>query len=339
LKGDYSKVQPGDCIVAFSRADIFSIRRQIERLTPYKCAVIYGQLPPETRSTQARLFNDPGTGYDILVASDAIGMGLNLNIRRIIFHNVLKRGAGPTAAYWMDLSSIKQIGGRAGRLSSQYDFGEVTTWQEADLAYVKAAMSMEVPQITSAGIFPSVELIQKFSEQFDEPFRKDLLRPDDISDSLMDNSIDTLIHDSKLSSDVEEFQLVDIPSTTRFEESHVELLTQDGRVSISADSIPSSDTNDFINPYNVIDEFSDVGVRESVLETRRGIISNGDSKRQPFNRITNISDVVSHLKLSSVLEKFVESAQLTGKYFLCEHADMSTISNWLQPIPLSLPDR
>jgi ATP-dependent RNA helicase SUPV3L1/SUV3 len=49
LRGDYSQVRPGDCIVAFSRSDIFSIKRQIERLTNYKCAVVYGQLPPETR--------------------------------------------------------------------------------------------------------------------------------------------------------------------------------------------------------------------------------------------------------------------------------------------------
>ena len=49
LRGDYSKVRPGDCIVAFSRSDIFSIKRQVERLTNYKCAVVYGQLPPETR--------------------------------------------------------------------------------------------------------------------------------------------------------------------------------------------------------------------------------------------------------------------------------------------------
>ena len=91
LQGDYAKIQPGDCVVAFSRADIFSIRRQIERLTPYKCSVIYGALPPETRSTQARLFNEDNTGYDVLVASDAIGMGLNLNIKRVIFHTTIKR--------------------------------------------------------------------------------------------------------------------------------------------------------------------------------------------------------------------------------------------------------
>ena len=51
---------------------------------------MYGQLPPETRAAQARLFNEENTGYDILVASDAIGMGLNLNIRRIIFHTTAK---------------------------------------------------------------------------------------------------------------------------------------------------------------------------------------------------------------------------------------------------------
>ena len=119
--------------MAFSKFDIFSIKREIESLTKYKCCVVYGkvrmlylyfntylqenfaiykilltsncafttycfvvlcQLPPETRSKQARLFNEPDTGYDILVASDAIGMGLNLNIRRIIFHTAVKPGYG-----------------------------------------------------------------------------------------------------------------------------------------------------------------------------------------------------------------------------------------------------
>ena len=78
----YKNVEKGDCVVAFSRNDIFAIKREIERLTKFKCCVVYGSLPPQTRSEQARLFNDPDSGYDILVASDAIGMGLNLNIRR-----------------------------------------------------------------------------------------------------------------------------------------------------------------------------------------------------------------------------------------------------------------
>ena len=100
LLGDYSKCLSGDCIVAFSKLEIFAIKKEIERLTSLKCAVIYGQLPPETRSTQARLFNEGAV--DILVASDAIGMGLNLNIRRIIFHSVLKRGGEQSGPTWFN---------------------------------------------------------------------------------------------------------------------------------------------------------------------------------------------------------------------------------------------
>jgi len=73
-RGSYAKVQPGDCIVAFSKKDIFAIKREIESNTPYKCCVVYGSLPPDVRAEQARRFNDPNSEYQILVASDAIGM-------------------------------------------------------------------------------------------------------------------------------------------------------------------------------------------------------------------------------------------------------------------------
>ena len=136
-------------------------------MTPYRCCVIYGQLPPETRSKQARLFNDRSSGYDILVASDAIGMGLNLNIRRIIFHSVAKYSNSKvknSPPEYIVPSAVKQIAGRAGRMSSNYKYGEVTAWQEKDLAYINAVMQFEIPQITRAGIFPSVEQIQIFAD-------------------------------------------------------------------------------------------------------------------------------------------------------------------------------
>ena len=134
--------------------------------------VIYGQLPPDIRSMQARLFNEDNSGYDILVASDAIGMGLNLNIGRVIFHTTVKRGRkvdGPDNdvpnLYFVDPSNVKQIAGRAGRRSSQYKVGEVTAWQETDLAYIRGVMMWDIPQIKAAGLFPSIEQIEMFSEQ------------------------------------------------------------------------------------------------------------------------------------------------------------------------------
>ena len=78
LMGDFKAIKKGDCVVAFSREKLFALKRQIERETGMRCAIIYGRLPPEVRAEQAALFNDPDSGYDVLVGSDAIGMGLNL---------------------------------------------------------------------------------------------------------------------------------------------------------------------------------------------------------------------------------------------------------------------
>lgn len=78
LGGKLTKLEKGDCLVAFTVVGIHALRREIEKQTGKKCAIVYGSLPPETRAMQARLFNDPNNDYDYLVASDAIGMGLNL---------------------------------------------------------------------------------------------------------------------------------------------------------------------------------------------------------------------------------------------------------------------
>ena len=78
LRRRLNDLRKGDCVVVFSRVGIHAMKKEIEILTHKRVAVVYGSLPPETRAQQAKLFNDPDNDYDILVASDAIGMGLNL---------------------------------------------------------------------------------------------------------------------------------------------------------------------------------------------------------------------------------------------------------------------
>ena len=78
MEGNWASIQRGDCIVAFSRKDIFAYKQLIEQKTGLRCAVAYGKLPPEVRAEQALLFNKPDGDYAVMVASDAIGMGLNL---------------------------------------------------------------------------------------------------------------------------------------------------------------------------------------------------------------------------------------------------------------------
>lgn len=78
LKGDWNHIQPGDCVVTFSRTNVFAAKKAIESTLGKKCAVVYGALPPETRAEQARDFNEEAGRAEIMVASDAVGMGLNL---------------------------------------------------------------------------------------------------------------------------------------------------------------------------------------------------------------------------------------------------------------------
>uniref|UniRef100_A0A671EJW1 ATP-dependent RNA helicase SUPV3L1, mitochondrial n=1 Tax=Rhinolophus ferrumequinum TaxID=59479 RepID=A0A671EJW1_RHIFE len=141
-------LRPGDCIVCFSKNDIYSVSRQIE-IRGLESAVIYGSLPPGTKLAQAKKFNDPDDPCKILVATDAIGMGLNLSIRRIIFYSLIK----PTL----------QIAGRAGRFSSKYKEGEVTTMHREDLRLLKEILNRPVDPIRAAGLHPTAEQIEMFA--------------------------------------------------------------------------------------------------------------------------------------------------------------------------------
>jgi ATP-dependent RNA helicase SUPV3L1/SUV3 len=163
--GSYKNVQPGDCVVAFSRNDIFAIKREIEKNTKYKCCVIYGSLPPQTRSEQARRFNDPDSGYDILVASDAIGMGLNLHIGRIIFNSIFKHNGSGIVR--LDHSAIKQISGRAGRRNSPFPQGVVTCRSPEDMAHLRKCMATEIEPVQKAGLLPTASHIEEFSGALD----------------------------------------------------------------------------------------------------------------------------------------------------------------------------
>lgn len=65
----YEGLERGDCVIAFSRRELYEIKAEIESRTSHKAAIIYGALPPEARRTQARLFNDPDSEYQVRRAS------------------------------------------------------------------------------------------------------------------------------------------------------------------------------------------------------------------------------------------------------------------------------
>lgn len=73
--------------------------------------IIYGSLPPSTRAEQAKKFNADPNG--VLIASNAVGMGLNLHIQRMIFMEMTRFNGKSLVE--IDASECRQIGGRAGR--------------------------------------------------------------------------------------------------------------------------------------------------------------------------------------------------------------------------------
>eukprot|EP01018_Ginkgo_biloba_P038964 Gb_39537 [translate_table: standard] len=163
ILGNFQNIQPGDCVVAFSRREIFEVKMAIERFTKHRCCVIYGALPPETRKQQANLFNNPDNEYDVLVASDAVGMGLNLNIRRVVFYGLQKYNGDKMQP--VPASQIKQIAGRAGRRGSIFPEGLTTTYQLEDVDYLIECLQKPFVECKSAGLFPYFEQVELFASQ------------------------------------------------------------------------------------------------------------------------------------------------------------------------------
>ncbi|KXG53979.1 uncharacterized protein PGRI_010290 [Penicillium griseofulvum] len=173
LKGNLNSLEKGDCIVVFSRKGIHAMKADIEKTTGRRAAIVYGGLPAEIRTQQANLFNDPDNDYDYLVASDAIGMGLNLSCKRVIFDTLVKRV--PTGLQRLTVPEIKQIGGRAGRYrpanatestSEEPNVGLISCLEEVDLPYIQQAMKLEPPPLSAAGIFPPESVFRKFAAYF-----------------------------------------------------------------------------------------------------------------------------------------------------------------------------
>ncbi|KAK5991504.1 ATP-dependent RNA helicase suv3 [Cladobotryum mycophilum] len=185
INNNYHNLQKGDCIVAFSRLNLHVLKKKVEESTGRRCAIIYGSLPPEVRVQQAALFNDPNNDYDFIVASDAIGMGLNLEIRRVVMDSVTKFDGSQNRL--LTFPEIKQIGGRAGRYrtansqdggNEEEKVGLVTTMERADLKSVQRAFTKKIDDIETACIHPPAGVVERFASYYppDTPLSFILMR-------------------------------------------------------------------------------------------------------------------------------------------------------------------
>ena len=150
---NYNEVEEGDAIVVFSKKRVLELAEEYSS-KGIKASLIYGDLPPEVRRKQYEQFVNKET--KILITTDAIGMGVNLPIRRIIFLSV-KKFDGEEVRF-LTSQEVKQIAGRAGR-QWIYDVGYVASVGN-NAEVIKDKLLREDKIITEAVIGPSDAILR-----------------------------------------------------------------------------------------------------------------------------------------------------------------------------------
>lgn len=149
----YNDIQEGDAIVVFSKKRVLEIAEEYSS-KGIKASVIYGDLPPEVRKLQYTQFVNKET--KILVTTDAIGMGVNLPIRRIIFMSIRKFDGEEVRE--LTSQEIKQVGGRAGRIGI-YDVGYIAS-VGGNANVIKDKLEIEDQVIQQAVIGPTEAILK-----------------------------------------------------------------------------------------------------------------------------------------------------------------------------------
>lgn len=149
-----TQMQKNDALIVFSRRNALRYKADLEELD-FKVSIVYGRLSPEVRREQARKFDEGET--DIMVSTDAIAMGMNLPVKRIVFSALSKFVNDKENP--LTFSEIKQIAGRAGRYK-RFPVGEVTTLNRVEdgLRILKDALAHHLGQSDKAMVGPDLDI-------------------------------------------------------------------------------------------------------------------------------------------------------------------------------------
>jgi len=142
---------PHTILVAFTRQGVLDLKTKLERLGR-SVSVVYGSLPPEVRRRQADRFANGET--EICVATDAVGMGLNLPADVVCFYEVEKFDGKNVRQ--LNPSEVHQIGGRAGRYGLS-QAGLITGTNKHHLKILKKLYETEPEILTHARVAPTVD--------------------------------------------------------------------------------------------------------------------------------------------------------------------------------------
>jgi ATP-dependent RNA helicase SUPV3L1/SUV3 len=152
-------LQRGDAVIAFSRREVLMWRDMITELG-LSVATVYGNLAPEVRRAQAERFRDGSA--DVVVATDALAMGLNMPIRRIVMTTTVKYNGVEEEEIAATLA--RQIAGRAGRYGV-HEEGLVAGYDDDTHEVMRALLKEKIAPLSATGfsVAPSLEHLHRIA--------------------------------------------------------------------------------------------------------------------------------------------------------------------------------
>jgi ATP-dependent RNA helicase SUPV3L1/SUV3 len=162
----------GDAVIAFSRREVLMWRDMITE-TGLSVATVYGNLSPEVRRAQAERFREGQA--DIVVGTDALAMGLNMPIQRIVMTTAVKYNGVEEEE--ISAALAKQIAGRAGRYGV-HEEGFVAGYDDDTHDIMRSLMKEKIPPVPASGfaVAPSLEQLHRIASVTGETSLVKLLR-------------------------------------------------------------------------------------------------------------------------------------------------------------------
>ncbi len=199
-----SRLERKSALIAFSVEEVYAIAELVRRQKG-GAAVIMGSLSPKTRNSQVEIYQSGDVDY--LVATDAIGMGLNMDIKQISFSN-LKKFDGKKIRR-LRTTEISQIAGRAGRYKEDGSFGVTGSCENLHVDEVERIENHKLDDIkflfwrnSNLNFKTPEDLIQSLEKKTGS---KNFLK---ISDSIDENVLKYLVRDKKIKFSNEKLSLL-----------------------------------------------------------------------------------------------------------------------------------
>ena len=162
----------GDAVIAFSRREVLNWRDMITEMG-LSVATVYGNLSPEVRRAQAERFRDGSA--DIVVGTDALAMGLNMPIARIVMTTAIKYNGVEEEE--ISAALARQIAGRAGRYGV-HEEGFVAGYDDDTHEVMRALLKEKLAPLATSGfaVAPSIENLHRIAAVTNETSLVKLLK-------------------------------------------------------------------------------------------------------------------------------------------------------------------